>query len=118
MPALQPLCGFDAVVTKAHASSAQWAHLPLEIAVAQFQPPPSPLPLTHPHPLHVYVLFVLIQPCLICVTGTRADPNGAQSFWAIAPQGSWQMNLPSAGHMSFLDYDPASDPGSTPLLIC
>ncbi|KAL3135985.1 hypothetical protein ABBQ32_007025 [Trebouxia sp. C0010 RCD-2024] len=48
--------------------------------------------------------------------GTRADPNGAQSFWAIAPQGSWQMNLPSAGHMSFLDYDPASDP--VQLLSC
>ena len=43
--------------------------------------------------------------------GTRPDPNGAQSFWATAPAGSWQINLPLAGHMSFLDYDPATDPG-------
>ena len=53
----------------------------------------------------------------LCVTGARADANGAQSFWATAPQGSWQINLPNAGHMSFLDYDPATDPGSAPLLV-
>ena len=50
-----------------------------------------------------------------CVAGARPVPNGAQSFWATAPQGSWQINLPSAGHMSFLDYNPASDPGFCPL---
>lgn len=48
--------------------------------------------------------------------GTRPDPNGAQSFWATAPEGSWQINLPLAGHMSFLDYDPATD--SEHLLSC
>ncbi len=46
-----------------------------------------------------------------CNAGAKANPNGAQSFWATAPQGSWQINLPYAGHMSFLDYDPATDPG-------
>nr|QOL01211.1 putative extracellular protein TR9_019 [Trebouxia lynnae] len=42
--------------------------------------------------------------------GARANPNGAQSFWASAPEGSWQVNLPFAGHMSFLDYDPGTNP--------
>ncbi|KAL0046094.1 hypothetical protein WJX82_002373 [Trebouxia sp. C0006] len=48
--------------------------------------------------------------------GAKAAPNGAQSFWAAASDGSWQINLPYAGHMSFLDYDPATDPDQ--LLSC
>ena len=44
--------------------------------------------------------------------GSRIQPNGAQSFWSNAPQGSWQVYLPNAGHMSFLDYDPQTDPGT------
>lgn len=47
-----------------------------------------------------------------CNAGAKAAPNGAQSFWATASEGSWQINLPYAGHMSFLDYDPATDPGN------
>ena len=53
---------------------------------------------------------------VVCLAGARAAPNGAQSFWANAPPGSWQIDLPNAGHMSFLDYDPATDPGFAPCI--
>ncbi|KAK9803417.1 hypothetical protein WJX72_009700 [[Myrmecia] bisecta] len=39
-----------------------------------------------------------------------ANADGALSFLKSAPAGSWVLNLSEAGHMSFLYYDPTTQP--------